>query len=262
MAQNRRKRGGGRPRLSGPGAWLLLAASVALCATPDGAAARQAAGGAALRGTVTDAGTGDGVEGAEIVLGGAGTAVTDGRGRFRFDQVGPGRYVLEVRRIGYRSRTDTLDVPDGLSVQVALEVSVEPIPLAGLVVVTRSLLLESRGFYDRRSQGFRGVFLDRPAIEERDPLYVADLFRNIPGVEVVDGGYLRMSQSVTLRGGGSGCEPALWLDGVRSGLRNYDFIRPDHLEGVEVYTGGGAPGKYNDLCGTVVIWTRVPVRRR
>ncbi len=128
-------------------------------------------------------------------------------------------------------------------------------------MTVRSLLLETRGFYDRKRQGFRGVFMDRVAIEDADPIYVGDLFRNIPGVEVVDG-RLVMSQSVTLRGGGRGCEPSLWLDGIRSGLRNYDYMRPDHIEGLEVYTGGGAPGKYNDLCGTVVIWTRVPVRRR
>ncbi|GMV05930.1 MAG: hypothetical protein AMXMBFR53_22070 [Gemmatimonadota bacterium] len=239
----------------------MALALVALLVLPAGASARQAAG-AALRGTVVDAATGDGVEGAEVALSGRGRAVTDGRGRFRFDRVDPGRYVLEVSRLGYRIRTDTLAVPEGQSLEVTLEVSMEAIPLPGLTVVTRSLLLEARGFYERRSQGFRGVFMDRPAIEDRDPLYVADLFRNIPGVEVVDGARLRMSQSVTLRGGGTGCEPALWLDGIRSGMRNYDFIRPDHLEGIEVYTGGGAPGKFNDLCGTIVIWTRLPIRRR
>lgn len=237
--------------------FLLLA----VLAAPSAATAQ--AGGAAVWGRVVDADGGRGLGQVEIILQGTGApALTNDRGQFRIHRVPPGVYVLRARRLGYQVRVDTLDVPEGVSVEVVVELSVEPIELEGLEVVTRSLLLETRGFYERKSQGFRGVFLDRPTIEDRDPLYVADLFRNIPGVEVVDGARLIMSQSVNLMGGGRGCEPALWLDGVRSGMRNYDFIRPDHLEGVEVYTGGGAPGKYNDLCGTVVIWTRVPMRRR
>jgi len=241
--------------------YRLLIVFAATLLVPDDLGARQS-NEAALRGTVVDAGSGKGVVGAEVVIRGTEWRwITDGRGRFRFDKLRAGRYLMEVHRVGYATRADTVNVPDGVSVEVTLTLSVEPIELPGLEVVTRSLLLERRGFYDRQRQGFRGVFMDRPAIEKEDPLYVADLFRNIPGVEVV-AGRLVMSQSVTLLGGGRGCEPSLWLDGIRSGIRNYDYIRPDHIEGLEVYTGGGAPEKYNDLCGTIVIWTRVPVRRR
>jgi len=238
---------------------VLLAATLA--SSP--LAAQQPTDRAALRGFVVDAQEGKGVSGAEVTLDGTGLRVfTDDKGRFRFETLRPGRYFLHVYRIGYETRGDSLIVPDGISMDVTLEISVAPIELPGIEVVTRSLLLETRGFYDRRSQGFRGFFMDRPAIEKHDPLYVTDLFRSVPGVEVVNGAYLRMSQSVTLLGGGLGCEPTLWLDGIRSNIRNYDYIRPDHIEGLEVYTGGGAPGKYNDLCGTIVIWTRVPMRRR
>lgn len=244
------------------GRWSVVALVViALVLAPAPTVAQRA--GAAVWGRVVDAAGGRALGQVEVILQGTGApALTNDRGHFRIHRVPPGVYVLRARRLGYQMRVDTLEVPDGVSLEVVVELSVEPIELEGLEVVTRSLLLETRGFYERQSQGFRGVFLDRPRIEDRDPLYVADLFRNIPGVEVVDGARLIMSQSVNLMGGGRGCEPALWLDGVRSGMRNYDYIRPDHLEGVEVYTGGGAPGKYNDLCGTVVIWTRVPMRRR
>ncbi|HUF71060.1 MAG TPA: carboxypeptidase regulatory-like domain-containing protein [Longimicrobiales bacterium] len=238
---------------------FLLAAAAAV--VPDGLSAMQT-GEAVIRGTVVDTDTGRGIDGATVVLGErVRQAVTDSRGRFGFERLRPGRYMVAVERVSYEPRTDTLDVPDGVALELTLRISRTPIALPGINVTVRSLLLEARGFYERERQGFRGVFMDRVAIEDADPIYVADLFRNIPGVAVVDG-RLVMSQSVTLRGGGRGCEPSLWLDGIRSGLRNYDYIRPDHLEGVEVYTGGGAPGKYNDLCGTIVIWTRVPVRRR
>jgi hypothetical protein len=44
-------------------------------------------------------------------------------------------------------------------------------------------------------------------------------------------------------------------------MGSYDMMRAQEIEGIEVYTGGSAPGKFNDICGTVVIWTRVPINR-
>ena len=229
---------------------------------PQGLAARQAEGAATLRGRVVDD-DGRPVAGADVTLARTRLAtVTDGRGRFQLLEVPVGTQAIVVQHIGYRTRMDTLEIPDGVAMELELAVAVDAVPVQGIVVSVRSLLLENRGFYARQRQGFRGVFMDRPAIEQRDPLYVADLFRTIPGVEVVNGSRLIMSQSVNFSDGGRGCEPSLWLDGVRSGLRNYDYIKPDHIEGIEVYTGGGAPGKYNDLCGTVVIWTRLILRSR
>lgn len=241
---------------------FLLLSLVVLVLAPKDLTARQS-NETAVRGTVVDVESGNGLEGADVVLHGTSLRViTDERGRFQFEGPGlaPGPYLMEVRHLGYATRADTLWVPDGASIEVTLAVSGEPIRLPDLKVITRSFLLELNGFYDRQRQGYSGVFVDRPAIERKRPNYVADLFRNIPGVEVV-GGRIIMSQSSTFSGGGQGCAPAVWLDGIRSDRFSYDNIHPDQLEGAEVYTGGGAPMKYNDLCGTVVMWTRVPMRR-
>jgi hypothetical protein len=251
------------PRLSG----LLVAGGLALLSPIVGAKDLHGQGpsSAAVWGHVVDAENGDGLLDAEVFLEGTRFRVgTDRRGRFRLDALSGGTYVIGVSRLGYESRADTLFVGEGELVEVVLPMGRTPLEIEGLEVevTRRSYLLEMRGFYDRSRQGFRGSFWDRAAIEERDPLFVTDLLRNIPGVEVVAGSRLIMSQSVNFYDGGRGCEPSLWLDGIRSGWRNYDDIKPDHLEGLEVYTGSGAPGKYNDLCGTVVIWTRLPVRRR
>ena len=258
------RRGRARGHEAGVGvclAALLTALLSWAAASPRPASARQAQGAAALTGRVVDE-DGRAVRDAEVAVERTRLSTsTDGRGRFHLDGVPAGAHTITVRRLGYRTRTDSLDVPDGALLELRLTVAVDAVPVEGIVVAVRSLLLESRGFYARQRQGFRGVFMDRPAIEKRDPLYVADLFRSIPGVEVVNDSRLIMSQSVNFSDGGRGCEPSLWLDGVRSGLRNYDYLKPDHIEGIEVYTGGGAPGKYNDLCGTVVIWTRLLVRR-
>jgi len=236
--------------------------AILLLLTPGFSEAQQADG-ARLTGRVLDAANGDGIEGAEVRLDGTlMTAVTNSRGRFRFNDVPPGVRIVQIARLGFESRADTIEVPQGMSITLDFPISVEPILLEPIIVSLRSLLLEMRGFYDRQAQGFSGFFADRATIEDADPVLMTDLFRSVPGVEVINNSRLLMSQSVDLRGGGRGCEPSLWLDGARSGLRQYDHLRPDHIEGIEVYTGGGAPGKYNDLCGTVVIWTRVIVRAR
>ena len=63
-----------------------------------------------------------------------------------------------------------------------------------------------------------------------------------------------------------GCEPALFLDGMRyrdrlqptaSGLiDSWDVIAPLAIDAIEIYRGGGAPMMYNDNCGTIMIWTK------
>lgn len=243
------------------GVLSLAAALAALAGGADPVRAQDTGGRAVVTGEVVTT-DGGGLDGVTVRLVGTGWGDrSDDRGRFRIDGIPAGRYALRLDRIGYRAREDTVDLTDGTVLQVRVEMSTEPVELPGFEITSRSLLLEVQGFYERRAQGFRGVFMDRPEIERRDPLYVGDLFRSIPGVELVQGSRLIMSQSVNLRDGGRGCEPALWLDGIRTSLRNYDMIRPDHMEGLEVYTGGGAPGKFNDLCGTVVIWTRMRMRR-
>ncbi len=251
--------------MTGRPSWTRAVFCVAALAfVPLGLSAQsRPPGDARLTGRVVDAGNGDGVEGAAVkLLGTTFTAITDDDGHFRIDAIPSGRRVVHVERLGYQVRADTLVVPLGVELNVTLSISVDPIPLEEITVSLRSLLLEARGFYDRQAQGYSGYYADRATIEERDPLLVTDLFRSVPGVEVINNSRLIMSQSVNFYDGGRGCEPTLWLDGARTGLKQYDHLRAEHIEGVELYTGGSAPGKYNDLCGTVVIWTRVPMRRR
>ena len=39
--------------------------------------------------------------------------------------------------------------------------------------------------------------------------------------------------------------------------RLYDMILdPEHVEGIELYVGSAIPGRFNDSCGAVLVWTR------
>jgi hypothetical protein len=245
-------------------------AAIALAAAGTGEAVvgqdvREANG--VVSGRILDSASGQPLEGVELGLNRAKIlALTDGDGRFRIDPVAPGSHVLWARRIGYRERSDSLLVPAGALLDVTMVLSTEAIELDELVVVVRSRLLERQGFYNRQRQGYGGVFMDRAEIERQSPRATTDLFRNVPGVRVVWGGIygarVFVNQRVTFQDDGlPGCVPTLWLDGIRSTMGSYDMMRAEEIEGIEVYAGGSAPGKYNNVCGTIVIWTRVPIRR-
>jgi hypothetical protein len=216
---------------------------------------------------VLDQRTNDPVAGVQVSVDGTSVlSITDESGEFQFEGVLAGTLVLRSRRLGYEERSDSLSVPQGVLIDLTIHLSTEPVELEELVVEVRSRLLEQRGFYGRQRSGYGGVFIDREAIEDRNPNVLTDLFRTMSGLRVVYGGLFGpkvfVNQNITFSDGGLGCEPSLVLDGVRSTMRTYDFIDPVEVEGLEVYAGGGAPGGFSDPCGTIAIWTRIQVRRR
>lgn len=241
---------------------LLLAA-----AAPGRAGGQQKQGlGSSITGRVLDLVDNSPLIGAEVGLEGTPMrAITDEDGAFDLPDVPGGAQILWARRFGYQERSDSIYVPPGALLEVTVILSTEAIEMEELRVVVRSPALMMRGFYGRQAQGYGASYIDRAEIERRNPHSVTALFRNLPGVRVVWGGIsgsrVFFNQRVTFADDGlPGCEPGLWLDGIRSSMRNYDLMRADEIEGIEVYAGGSAPGKFVDICGTVVIWTRLPVR--
>jgi hypothetical protein len=237
-------------------AWLPMGTAAQRGRPPDGV----------VTGQVLDARTEEPLEGAEVGLEDTELrAVTDNEGRFRLPGVAGGSYRLWARRIGYAERSDSLRVPPRALVDVTVVMSTDPIELEELVVTVRSPVLARNGFYARQEQGYGGVYVDRAEIERRRPQSVTDIFKNVPGLRVVYGGIygskVFVNQRVTFDDANlPGCEPLLWLDGIRSTMTIYDLMRAEEIEGIEIYSGGSAPGKFNHLCGTIVIWTRVPIR--
>ena len=218
-----------------------------------------------VAGRVLDQATGAAVAGAEVALDDDGMVVTDAQGTFTIRDVSAGTHLLRVSRLGFGERTDTIHVPEHALVNVTVSIAAEAIPLEPIVVDIRSAVLARTGFYERKDQGYGGHFMDRVQIEDKNPSAVTDLFSDVPGVRVMWGGlYGRrvfMNQRNTFADDGMpGCEPMVWLDGIRSTMNSYDLMRAEEIEGVEVYVGANAPGKYVSICGTVVIWTRVPIR--
>ncbi len=242
-------------------------------------------------GRVLDRSTGRPVEAANITL--ADTLVrqdrelmTDGSGRFMFDDLTPGIYRLTADHIAFDAVDQLVDLPSDRTVQVDFELSVDPIELAPLVVTAlREKRLELQGFYDRRELGEAsgaGVFLTREDIQDVGAIRVTHYLGRIPGLRTECTGsgnnncVIRMTRGAPSLSGSAefGCVNAnVYLDGVRvirDGGGSNDsidnFVTPSEVAGIEVYRGaselpaefGGSVGR----CGAIVIWTGPGIERR
>ena len=221
----------------------------------------------AIAGQVFDQDTRKWIAGVEITVDEMESVVTDVEGHFRIDGIPVGWHRVVTRRIGYETRVDTIAIPTNSVVAIRVALAREPVVLEPLTITVRSATLERNGFYARSRQGYSGVYLDRARIESMRASSVTQLFRNMNGIRVIyDGLYgarLMINQVVSLSDPNQedgGCEPSYWIDGVRSTMTTPDMMRLDELEGVEVYRRAGAPGKFIDSCGTILFWTRVPIR--
>lgn len=252
-----------------------------------------------VRGRLLEVGTNQPVASAQVALiTPSGNAVSadqsSGSGHFSLRAPRPGRYRLQVRRLGYRPHLEPVDIgPRG----VELDVSIEALPIALDPVTVEADLslryLEQVGFYVRQLSDF-GHFITRDVIEERRPTRVSDVLSTVPGVRLVPDGrvlgrtLLQFRQAQTVFGGL--CEPRVFVDGLiairgdskpvvmtpggglidelnqedpRSPEPSVDeVVDPRDIEAIEVYRSGAeVPAHFGGMgpftrCGVVVIWTR------
>lgn len=214
----------------------------------------------------------DGVDGRPVVGATVWTAAapqatqTDGRGRFTFTRLYPGRHLVRFSHLGYATRADSIGVEYGRMSNIRVLLSADPVQLDPIEVSVerRDIVLEQAGFYRREAIGF-GQFLDRDDIEMRPPGNMSDLFLGLAGVTLVPGptGQLHVMLSA---GRDRRCFPVVVLDdivvGGGSGLpAELDvLVMRSAIAGVEVYTRtAGIPiqyGRTGSACGLIMIWTR------
>ena len=178
-----------------------------------------------LRGRVVEADGGAPVAAARVALAVSGdtvtsSALTDAEGAFVLPAPAPGRYLIEVTRLGYAPQHQgPIAVGEGKAAQV--EVYLRPLPYRlDSVTVTAdatSRFLERVGWYARQRSSF-GHFLAREEIERRHANRMTDLLTGIPGVRLVSDGRVPGSVRIQMRGSqlavGGVCEPRVVVDGV------------------------------------------------
>jgi hypothetical protein len=208
---------------------------------------------------------GGSVGSASILVNGRVAAVTDSGGLYRVENVGLGLNLIETRRIGYVPGVFEVEL-EADQAELDMSVSLYPVPvqLEEIVVSAQRTVYVAgrlREFYDRRRSGL-GRYLTRWEIETLAPLNISDLLERFPALQVVEGSFGHTSIRIS-RGRVQACDPQIYLDGVRmltdADFNINNFIVPQVLEGVEVYTGPSeAPIQYlgTSTCGVILIWTR------
>ncbi len=234
-----------------------------------------------IRGRVVQDGTGAAMEGVELALlddTGAELVRTasDGDGAFRLTVPIPGTYTLRATRLGFRTvEARSLAVRADEVVELLVRLAVDAIPLEPLTIVARATRADHRltGFRERSSGagvGAFGQFVTRREIDRRARMLTSDLLRPLRGISLVriasgDFGPERNLIYLTHHSGRK-CNPTIYVDGNRLPQTRLstidDYLSPNALEGVEVYSGIGPPQFSGGECGLILFWTREPEARR
>lgn len=223
---------------------------------------------AIVTGTVIETGSGRPLGGASVRLLSAGAeALTDSAGRFRFEDLAPGRDTLRVAYLGNATATGVLRLTPGRVTRVEVELDPFAVEVSELTVeVERRRNARMRGIH-RRAERRPGSVLLREEIEEVGTVRLTDALRRMPGVRVRYvppryRGSTNGSAWVVLLRGPSGfrgrCRPSVYLNGAPVRGITVNEFDPEEVEAVEVYQGGTEPPEFMDMrgCGAVAIWLR------
>lgn len=175
---------------------------------------------------------------------------TDSAGRFEFQEVPAGLHVLRVSHLGMTTREDSVFVPEGRLLEVEVQLSIDPIPLAGFTVRAHSKWLSGSGFFHRQEPGYDGQQWRSDQLEELNPVILRDVLETLPGINQAGlNGYVSRGR----------CRMTVFVDDfIMDPWYDLDMIRPDRVEGMEVFYGRRStmPIEFMDYCGVILIWLK------
>jgi hypothetical protein len=256
------------PNAAGHRAAMLATCLLALCSAP---AASQQRATASVIGTVVDE-AGGAVKGVEVVLLGTRlSALTGERGEFAFPMIDAGARRLIARRAGFRPDTADVELTEGDTLALWLELKQVSVRLDAVEVVEEYLSPRLRGFENRRLHNIGGRYVSPADIKAQAPTETSDLLRRILGIRLADSSHVLIP--VSNRGSklvrmGTQLVPVqcTMRIGVNGFLTDPSFsmnlISPNDIHGIEIYNGPASiPPEFNrtavDLyCGIVMIWTK------
>lgn len=200
------------------------------------------------------------VAGASVAItGGLTSTQTDSSGHFTLGGAPSGTQTLQVRKIGYEGFERAVNLLPGQTRQV--EVTMETfVPVLSNVTVraVRDQMMDKIGFNQRRLAGF-GYFVTPEEIDRRNPIRASDLLREIPILGIT---YVQNRAQVSGRQLGLKRNCLIYVvDGVQWRENIDDFVMPQQIGAIEVYSGSrlpnNVPGAWNsDGCEMVIIWTK------
>ena len=218
----------------------------------------------ALRGTVKSA-SGKEIASARVVLWGAsGNGANTTNGQYTLEGLPTGTQMIEARAIGYQPMRVVVDIPatDGATADITLEALVATVDTVR--VKGDRLSNQMVEFEKRRRAGF-GSFIDENQLNNRAPIFMADIFRAVPGVVIASG--QSPQGRVMMRNNGGTCAPAVFLNGMNVPVPdgNLDAImNSQEVMAVEVYSRTASVPQFDSRngCGSIVVWTGARKQRR
>ena len=197
-----------------------------------------------------------------IVWGTAKMATTTSAGQFEASGLPAGTYTIESRAIGFAPARQPLDLH--ANAQATITIAMAPLATLTDTVQVRARAPNSAvplvDFQRRRAGGF-GHFLDEQQLKQREVMYVADIFRNTPGITIMQGIYGGDRVLMRASGGGGPCTPAVFLNGLAVQMADGildAIVNPQEVRGVEIYSHvSSVPIQFQSLngCGSIVLWT-------
>ena len=270
---------------------LGLATFLLFLAAETFAPARAAAQTVQVRGRVTERDSLVGVHAVSVRFAGTNhQAVTDSAGRFILDNVRPGTYTIELKRLGYADHNKLIDVPATSELRLVIRLDASPVGLPEITVTAISA--EERA---RRAEGTASRLITFDAIQEaaRTGRKFEDLIRssgfglrvqdgtfaadgdpalNILCIEVASRGNASFRRSGA-RGGGTGGGPRypvcnmvpVFLDGLKLGnagayLRGVSLDMFERIEWLNSIAAGTRFGLQSENKGALVLHTRTGKR--
>ncbi|HJQ10022.1 MAG TPA: carboxypeptidase regulatory-like domain-containing protein [Gemmatimonadaceae bacterium] len=216
-----------------------------------------------LEGSPSNAGSRVELVGTDIV------AMTNEKGQFTMRNLPSGSHVLLARHLGFGAETVPVDLTSRDPRQVTIKLpkfvaTIEPV----VVTAKRAANLDKVGFTQRQKSG-TGFYLGPEQIERMQPIYLTDILRTVPGLQV---SYGPQGEEVTSSRGvsslsGANCVQYIVDDMPWQSLMPGDvnqFVNGREVVGIEVYNGPGTPPQYQRAgqgnCTTIVVWTKFKIR--
>ncbi len=213
------------------------------------------------------------------LLTGGRTVLTNDAGYFAAHGLEPGLHVFETNVLGYVARQDMIQLRPNEELEVEIRLSQEAIVLEGLVATVRSgavsSWLASKGFPQRREQGFALSHLTQRDVTLQSARTLAELIEQVPGARIrnrADAGSELWIEPSPLPDGRP-CRVGTYLNGseVELGrfnwtgishrqrssrpLRFSDLLQLDEIDGLELYGPADSPIASDKYCGALLLWS-------
>ena len=181
---------------------------------------------------------------------------TDADGRFSFERLAPGNFLLQIDKESFQSATRNIELKGG---DVAAEIVLQVAGVSDSVVVTAA------GAPQRLDEISKAVTtISQEEIRNRNEYALSDTLRTTPGVVVTNGGGPGQNTSIRIRGLRTDAAAVL-VDGLRfrdaattqgdssSFMSTFNIVAPDHIEVLR----GSASSLYgsNAVAGVVNVVT-------